>query len=382
MRQCGILPKFRLHNPIQVRQIGQTEESRHDQGLGTDRARRIEQNRIGRHRIHQNGMVDQTIAEKCSQQCGDARLTRPDQRDLFRPALPEQFHRAENAGNHDPRNRTVQHQRTRGIMIIVAVNRTELLPPEVAAGRFHFTDQHRIEGCAVQFREPLLPDGDFRAVFRMGDIDESFFPADRPVMDTAPVQHSEGNFIRFQQETVEKRFGKSIGPEDPVMRCGRIGIGMEQFCGPFPESLRSQCRTGLHADLQFFLQPQIGGFYPGQLENTGLRDYFQSVIRHTRHTVFIEGIRAGESGQTAEEIPAEPAEMTAAELVWKLSLLDRCMTREKLSEAFGREPEDKQESSNVVYEYQFDGGVTLRLWGDPVLRAALQYNDRAFEILL
>ncbi|MBP0970930.1 MAG: alpha-glucosidase C-terminal domain-containing protein, partial [Oscillospiraceae bacterium] len=84
----------------------------------------------------------------------------------------------------------------------------------------------------------------------------------------------------------------------------------------------------------------------------------------------------------AEEIPAAPAEMTAAELVWKLSLLDRCMTREKLSEAFGREPEDKQEGSNVVYEYQFDGGVTLRLWGDPVLRAALQYNDRAFEILL
>ena len=74
--------------------------------------------------------------------------------------------------------------------------------------------------------------------------------------------------------------------------------------------------------------------------------------------------------------------MTAAELVWKLSLLDRCMTREKLSEAFGREPEDKQEGSNVVYEYQFDGGVTLRLWGDPVLRAALQYGDRAFEILL
>ena len=83
-----------------------------------------------------------------------------------------------------------------------------------------------------------------------------------------------------------------------------------------------------------------------------------------------------------ESEPERQAEMTAAELVWKLSLLDRCMTREKLSEAFGREPADKQEGSNIVYEYQFDGGVTLRLWGDPVLRAALQYGDRAFEILL
>ncbi|HAG14733.1 MAG TPA: hypothetical protein DCG49_12875, partial [Ruminococcus sp.] len=78
----------------------------------------------------------------------------------------------------------------------------------------------------------------------------------------------------------------------------------------------------------------------------------------------------------------QPAEMTAAELVWKLSLLDRCMTRAKLTEAFGREPMDKQDGSNVVYEYQFDGGVTLRLWGDPILRAALQSGDRAFEILL
>ncbi len=82
------------------------------------------------------------------------------------------------------------------------------------------------------------------------------------------------------------------------------------------------------------------------------------------------------------EAPEQPAEMTAAELVWKLSLLDRCMTRAKLTEAFGREPMDKQDGSNVVYEYQFDGGVTLRLWGDPILRAALQSGDRAFEILL
>ena len=74
--------------------------------------------------------------------------------------------------------------------------------------------------------------------------------------------------------------------------------------------------------------------------------------------------------------------MTAAELVWKLSLLDRCMTREKLTEAFGREPLEKTDGSNHVYEYQFDGGVMLRLWGDPVLRAALQYGDRAFEIML
>ncbi len=80
--------------------------------------------------------------------------------------------------------------------------------------------------------------------------------------------------------------------------------------------------------------------------------------------------------------PAAPVEMTAAELVWKLALLDRCMTREKLTEAFGREPMDKQEGGNIVYEYTFDGGVSLRLWGDPVLRAALQYRDRAFEILL
>ena len=58
------------------------------------------------------------------------------------------------------------------------------------------------------------------------------------------------------------------------------------------------------------------------------------------------------------------------------------MTREKLTEAFGREPADKKEGGNTVYEYTFDGGVTLRLWGDPVLRAALQYGDRAFEILL
>ena len=80
--------------------------------------------------------------------------------------------------------------------------------------------------------------------------------------------------------------------------------------------------------------------------------------------------------------PVQPAEMTAAELVWKLALLDRCMTRDKLTEAFGREPLDKQDGSNIVYEYQFDGGVSLRLWGDPVLRAALQYGDRAFEIVL
>lgn len=85
---------------------------------------------------------------------------------------------------------------------------------------------------------------------------------------------------------------------------------------------------------------------------------------------------------TEPEAPEQPAEMTAAELVWKLSLLDRCMTRAKLTEAFGREPMDKQDGSNVVYEYQFDGGVTLRLWGDPILRAALQSGDRAFEILL
>ena len=91
---------------------------------------------------------------------------------------------------------------------------------------------------------------------------------------------------------------------------------------------------------------------------------------------------AVEPPQTVPEEPAKPAEMTAAELVWKLALLDRCMTREKLTEAFGREPLDKQDGSNVVYEYQFDGGVSLRLWGDPVLRAALQYGDRAFEIVL
>ena len=93
---------------------------------------------------------------------------------------------------------------------------------------------------------------------------------------------------------------------------------------------------------------------------------------------------AAETEETAEpaEEPAVPAEMTAAELVWKLSLLDRCMTREKLTEAFGREPENKQEGSNTVYEFTFDGGVKLRVWGDPILRAALQYNDRAFEIVL
>ncbi len=88
--------------------------------------------------------------------------------------------------------------------------------------------------------------------------------------------------------------------------------------------------------------------------------------------------------ETAPETaqPAQPAEMTAAELVWKLALLDRCMTKEKLTEAFGREPEFKTEGSNTVYEFAFDGGVSLRIWGDPVLRAALQYGDRAFEILL
>ncbi|MCQ2417034.1 MAG: alpha-amylase family glycosyl hydrolase [Oscillospiraceae bacterium] len=90
-----------------------------------------------------------------------------------------------------------------------------------------------------------------------------------------------------------------------------------------------------------------------------------------------------EVSEIAEEPKTdEPVEMTAAELVWKLALLDRCMTRAKLTEAFGKEPTDKQEGSNVVYEYQFDGGVTLRLWGDPILRAALQYGDRAFEIML
>lgn len=93
---------------------------------------------------------------------------------------------------------------------------------------------------------------------------------------------------------------------------------------------------------------------------------------------------AEKAAPAAEAEPAivQPAEMTAAELVWKLSLLDRCMTRDKLTEAFGREPLDKQDGSNIVYEYQFDGGVSLRLWGDPVLRAALQYGDRAFEIVL
>ena len=80
--------------------------------------------------------------------------------------------------------------------------------------------------------------------------------------------------------------------------------------------------------------------------------------------------------------PERPAEMTAAELVWKLALLDRCMTREKLTEAFGMTPEYKNEGSNLVYEFTFDGGVTLRCWGDPVLRAALQFRDRAFEIQL
>lgn len=91
-----------------------------------------------------------------------------------------------------------------------------------------------------------------------------------------------------------------------------------------------------------------------------------------------------ETEATAEPVEesAAPAEMTAAELVWKLSLLDRCMTREKLTEAFGREPENKQEGSNTVYEFTFDGGVTLRVWGDPILRAALRYHDRAFEIVL
>ena len=83
-----------------------------------------------------------------------------------------------------------------------------------------------------------------------------------------------------------------------------------------------------------------------------------------------------------ESTPEQPAEMTAAELVWKLSLLDRCMTKEKLTDAFGKEPEFKTEGSNTVYEFTFDGGVRLRLWGDPVLRAALSYGDRAFEILL
>jgi len=93
-------------------------------------------------------------------------------------------------------------------------------------------------------------------------------------------------------------------------------------------------------------------------------------------------VETAETAEPAAEEIAAPAEMTAAELVWKLSLLDRCMTREKLTEAFGREPENKQEGSNTVYEFTFDGGVKLRVWGDPILRAALQYNDRAFEIVL
>lgn len=91
---------------------------------------------------------------------------------------------------------------------------------------------------------------------------------------------------------------------------------------------------------------------------------------------------AAEPVPAVEPTPAPEPEMTAAELVWKLSLLDRCMTREKLTEAFGTEPLDKVEGSNVVYEFQFAGGVQLRLWGDPVLRAALCYRDRAFEINL
>lgn len=96
-----------------------------------------------------------------------------------------------------------------------------------------------------------------------------------------------------------------------------------------------------------------------------------------------EAPAAQESPAAETEAPeAEVREMTAAELVWKLSLLDRCMTREKLTEAFGQEPESKQDGSNTVYEFTFDGGVKLRLWGDPVLRAALQYGDRAFEIVL
>ncbi|HBI85637.1 MAG TPA: DUF1653 domain-containing protein [Ruminococcus sp.] len=86
--------------------------------------------------------------------------------------------------------------------------------------------------------------------------------------------------------------------------------------------------------------------------------------------------------ESAENVPERPAEMTAAELVWKLALLDRCMTREKLTEAFGVEPDFKTDGANTVYEFTFEGGVKLRLWGDPVLRAALAYGDRAFEIML
>ena len=93
-------------------------------------------------------------------------------------------------------------------------------------------------------------------------------------------------------------------------------------------------------------------------------------------------VPAEADGEEAAPAPESASEMTAAELVWKLALLDRCMTREKLTEAFGCEPMEKVEGNNTVYEFRFDGGVSLRLWGDPVLRAALQYGDRAFEILL
>ena len=58
MRQSGILLQFRTNNPIQVRQIGKPKKSRHDQRLGTDRTRSVEQSGIRRQRIHQNGMID------------------------------------------------------------------------------------------------------------------------------------------------------------------------------------------------------------------------------------------------------------------------------------------------------------------------------------
>lgn len=87
------------------------------------------------------------------------------------------------------------------------------------------------------------------------------------------------------------------------------------------------------------------------------------------------------AAQPEPETAPQAPEMTAAELVWKLSLLDRCMTRDKLHGAFGMEPTVRNDGSNVVFEFRF-GEVTLRLWGDPVLRAAVQCGDSAFEVSL
>lgn len=75
------------------------------------------------------------------------------------------------------------------------------------------------------------------------------------------------------------------------------------------------------------------------------------------------------------------APMSAEELIQKLSLLNEKTKKTDLVNIFGKEPYIPIELNSVVYDY-FSGDINIRLWGEPLFQAVVNYGESSFSIRL